>query len=238
MTLLDSDDFDLQTFCAVVERDPAIAAQLISVANSAQYNPGGNEITDIKRAFSLLGSQGVKQHVLMSFVKEMTKINQVYFKAFGEKIWIHSDETAHISRDLARLRGLDADTAFLVGLVHDMGKIVIFKLIVDAFRRSSPDEKLGSSVVKHLLHHKSMQLSVLLVTHWQMPDVVINAIRDLARSERESSFSPLGQVLISANFVREWRLAVGVGLASEALFERAIAQKRLADDVRDYITLH
>ncbi|HDZ07824.1 HDOD domain-containing protein [Pseudohongiella sp.] len=235
LAMLDTDDFDLPAFCAVVAKDPAIAAQLISVANSAQYNPGGDEITDIKRAFSLLGSQGVKQHVLLGFVKNVSNISHVYFKTFGEKIWIHSDETAHVCRDLARLRGLDADAAFLIGLVHDIGKIVIFKLIVDAFRRSNPDEKLGSSVVKQLLHQKSMQLSVLVATHWRMPDVVIAAIRDLARSERHSTFSPLGEVLINANFISEWRLVLEAGLSSEQAFERAIMRMQLADDVRSYI---
>jgi len=235
MALLDSDDFDLKAFCAVVEKDPTIAAQLISVANSAQYNPGGEDITDIKRAFTLLGSQGVKQHVLLSFVKNVSTISHVYFKAFGEKIWIHSEDTAQLCRDLAGLRGLDGDTAFLIGLVHDIGKIMIFKLMVDAIRRSNPDEKLGSSVVKHLLHQKSMQLSVLVVSHWQMPEVVVTAIRDLARAERQSSYSALGEVLINANFISEWRLVVDAGLASEQDFERAKTRMRLADDVRHYI---
>lgn len=235
MLLLESDDFDLIDFCAVVEKDPTIAAQLISVANSAQYNPGGDEITDIKRAFSLLGSQGVKQHVLMSFVKGVSTISNAYFKAFGEKIWIHSEDTAQLCRDLARLRGLDGDAAFLIGLVHDIGKIVIFRLIVDAFRRSNPDEKLGSSVVKHLLQQKSMQLSVLVATHWRMPKVVVTAIRDLSLSERQSTFSPLGETLINANFVSEWRLILNAGLSTEQAFERAITRMQLADDVRNYI---
>lgn len=235
MALLDADDFNLNAFCAVVEKDPAIAAQLISVANSAQYNPGGDDITDIKRAFSLLGSQGVKQHVLMSVVKGVSTISNAYFKAFGEKIWVHSEDTAQLCRNLARLRGLDGDTAFLIGLIHDMGKIVIFRLIVDAFRRSSPDEKLGSSVVKHLLQQKSMQLSVLVATNWQMPKVVVTAIRDLSMSERQSSFSPLGEILINANFVSEWRLVLKAGLSTEQAFERAIMRMELADDVLGHI---
>jgi HD-like signal output (HDOD) protein len=235
MALLDADDFELNAFCAVVEKDPAIAAQLISVANSAQYNPGGDDITDIKRAFALLGSQGVKQHVLMSVVKNVSTISNAYFKAFGEKIWVHSEDTAQLCRSLARLRGLDGDAAFLIGLIHDMGKIVIFRLIVDAFRRSSPDEKLGSSVVKHLLQQKSMQLSVLVATHWGMPKVVVTAIRDLSLSERQSTFSPLGEILINANFVSEWRLVLKAGLSTEQAFERAIMRKELADDVRSHI---
>jgi len=218
-----------------VEKDPTIAAQLISVANSAQYNPAGEEITDIKRAFSLLGSQGVKQHVLLACIRGISTIRHAYFKAFGEKIWIHSDDTASICRDLAGMRGLDGETAFLIGLVHDIGKIVIFKLMIDAVRRFNPDEKLGSSIVKQLLSQKSMQLSVLVATHWRMPAVVISAIRGLTLADRQSSFCPLGQVLIYANFISEWRLILGAGLSSEVEFEREVMRLQLADDVRAYI---
>lgn len=236
--MLDSDDFDSKAFCALVEKDPAIAAQLISVANSAQYNPAGDVISDIRRAFSLLGIQGVKQHVLMSFVKNAFNISQVYYKALGEKIWIHSEDTARVSRDLAKLGGLPADTAFLIGLVHDIGKIMIFKLIVDAFRRSNPDDRLGTSVVKHLLHQKSMQLSILVVKRWNMPEVIVTAIRDLSHSERQSKFSPLGQVLIGANFISEWKLVLGAGLSSEQELEQAMARIPVANDIHRYLAEH
>lgn len=235
LEMVESDNFDSKTFCDVVSRDPTIATQLISVANSAQYNPQGDDITDLKRSFSLLGSQGVKQHVLLSFVKSVSNISHAYFKAFGEKIWLHSEDTAQICRDLARLRGLDTDAAFLIGLLHDIGKIVIFRLIVDATRRSNPDDRLGSTVVKQLLSLKSMQLSALIVKHWKMPDVVATAIRDLAYAERQSAFSPLGRVLIDANFISEWRLILSTGLSSELAFERAAMRMKLADDVRSYI---
>lgn len=235
MNLLDSDDFDLKQFCSIVEKDPVIAAQLISVANSAQYNPVGDVFTDIKRSFDLLGVQGVKQYVLLAFMKNASTISHVYYRALGEKIWVHSEETARISRDLARSRGLEADTAFLIGLVHDMGKIIVFKLIVDAFLRSNPDDRHGSSVVKHLLSQKSMQLSVLVAGHWKMPEVLITAIRDLALSDRKSASSPLGQVLIDANFISEWKRVLSAGLSSEQEFEQAVFRMPFANDIRHFI---
>lgn len=234
MGLLDSDDFDVQTFCRVVEKDPTIATQLIAIANSAHYNPSGNEVSDIKRAFTLLGTQGVKEHVLLVFIKGLTNVPMAYYRTFGEKIWTHSDETAVICRELAQKRGLDPDTAFLIGLVHDIGKIFIFKLIVDVFRRSHPDEKLGSTVIKKLLHQKSLQLSVLITKQWKMPKVIVDAISDLAKQKQKSVDSPYGCLLSDANFVNEWQLIIAAGLAIPEEFELSKIRKPLSEDACHY----
>ncbi|MEP1446018.1 MAG: HDOD domain-containing protein [Paraglaciecola sp.] len=235
MGLLESDEFDLSAFCSVVEKDPTVATQLIAVANSAHYNPSGSDVSDIRRAFALLGSQGVKEHVLLAYVKDLVNVPKVYYKTFGEKIWVHSDETAVICRELAKQRGLDPDTGFLIGLVHDIGKIFIFKLIVEAFRKSHPDEQLGSMVIKKLLHQKSLQLSILITEQWQMPSVIVNAIRDLAQQGNNPNTTPYGSLLIDANFINEWQLLIAAGLVSNDEFELAKLRKPLSADARNYI---
>lgn len=235
MGFLGADDFDLTEFCKVVEHDPTVATQLIAVANSAQYNHSGKDITDIKQAFMLLGSKGVKQHVLQGFVKNLSKVSPIYFKTFGEKIWTHSDDTATICRHLATKRGLDAETAFLIGLVHDLGKIFIFKLMVDSFRRIHPDEKLESMVVKKLLQKKSMELSIFTIRKWDLPEIIESAITDLAHYQKQKPKTPLGQLLMEANCVSELCLVLESKLITLDNFKVEVSLLRLPDDAQSYI---
>jgi HD-like signal output (HDOD) protein len=233
--LLDADDFDLTAFCKVVEHDPIVATQLIAVANSAQYNHSGKDITDIKQSFMLLGSQAVKQHVLQGFIKSLATFSPIYFKTFGKKIWIHSDDTAVICRHLAKQRGLDTETAFLIGLVHDIGKIFIFKLMVESFRRIHPDEELQSLVVKKLLQKKSMELSIFTIRKWGLPAIIERAITDLAYYQIQTPKTPLGQLLLEANCLSEFCLMIEDKMITPVELSVEVALLRLSDDAQDYL---
>lgn len=47
ISVLGTDDFDLNKFISIVEQDPVVATELIKVANSSLFNVGGNNVTDI-----------------------------------------------------------------------------------------------------------------------------------------------------------------------------------------------
>ncbi len=235
MGFLGEKDFDLREFCKVVEHDPIVATQLIAVANSAQYNHSGKDITDIKQSFMLLGSQGVKEHVLQGFVKNLSKCSPIYFKTFGKKIWKHSDDTAAVCRHLAKERGFDTETAFLIGLVHDIGKIFIFKLMVESFRRIHPDEELQSLVVKKLLQKKSMELSIFTIQKWELPEVIERAITDLAYYQQQKPKTPLGQILVEANCISELCLMMENKLITPEELNVEVALLHLPDDAKNYI---
>lgn len=236
MDMLKSDHFDLDAFCVVLEKDPAIASRLVTIANSAKYKaPSSKEITDIRQAFMAIGSQGVRQHVLQGFVRNLTRLSPIYFKVFGERIWQHSDDTAHICRYLATQRGLDQETAFLIGLVHDLGKILVFKLMVDAFKATHPDEQLESLVMKKLLQDKSMALSYAIAQKWSLPKVVRDAINDLAKQGKQSASTEMGRLLIEANFISECSLAREYELYTSAEFDAAIAKINPRTDILQYL---
>jgi len=235
MGFLGENDFDLSEFCKVVEHDPIVATQLIAVANSAQYNHSGKDVTDIKQSFMLLGSQGVKEHVLQGFVKNLSKCSPIYFKTFGKKIWKHSDDTAAVCRHLAKERGLDTETAFLIGLVHDIGKIFIFKLMVESFRRVHPDEELQSLVVKKLLQKKSMELSIFTIRKWELPEIIERAITDLAYYQQQKPKTPLGQVLVEANCISELCLMMEDKLITSEELDVEVALLHLPDDAKNYL---
>ncbi len=69
---LTDDNFDTQELLYLIQQEPAIAAKVIELSNSAFYNRTGKEISDLKSAFMLLGSNGLMEGVNNSFVSKLT----------------------------------------------------------------------------------------------------------------------------------------------------------------------
>lgn len=202
-SMLDTKDFKLDQFSDIVKREPALASHMVKVANSPMYNHSGKEIANLSHAFMLIGAEGVKEHILMRFFKQLLNIRPIYFKMFGAKIWDHSLSTAMLAKKVAAAKGLNQEAAYLNGLVHDIGKIMIFQLMVNAFRSANPDESPNSLVFKKLLNDKSMQISVLVVKEWKMPEAIVNSVTDLALSPKRPAKTKMGRVLYEANLVSE-----------------------------------
>jgi putative nucleotidyltransferase with HDIG domain len=119
---VDGGDCSVNDLRQIIERDPAIVARILKVANSALYG-FARQIDTLSHALALLGMQTVRNLVLAASMSQM-------FARFGlmEKlIFEHASLCGPVAHRLARyLPGKwDPEEAFVSGLLHDMGKIVL-----------------------------------------------------------------------------------------------------------------
>jgi putative nucleotidyltransferase with HDIG domain len=106
----------------IIERDPGIAARVLKVANSALYG-FTRQIDTLDHALALLGLHAVRNLVLAASLRQV-------FARFGlmEKLLFeHSTTCGPVARRLARELscGAEPEEAFVAGLLHDLGKIVL-----------------------------------------------------------------------------------------------------------------
>lgn len=234
--LLNDADFNLHEFIAVVEKEPSIASELMKKANSPAYKRGNNEITDLRQAFMLIGASDIKDFVLNKFVKNLCHQKPIYFRAFGEKIWLHSQEVASIARSLAKQRNQDADGAYIIGLMHDLGKIVIFQFMVEAFQKAHPDFKQDSLVFKKFLSEKSMLLSVELMKIWAMPSLIVDVVKQqTCKISNLSDLEPLAATLYEANLISEISLTYQAGNFEDFELDEMLANTLLRDDAQQFL---
>ncbi|WP_440905750.1 HDOD domain-containing protein [Catenovulum sp. SX2] len=172
---LNDPNFALDTLLTQIEKEPMIAAMLIKQANSAKYKRGLKPVSDIKTAFVNLGSTGVKEGVLMAFIKQLSPPSNVYFKLFGERIWLHAQQSAEYARVLAKdlLDEQDSEVAYFVTLLNQVGKMIIFRLMIDAFKVVDPNTPPNSRALKDLMHKKSYELTLACAEFWQLPEEVV-----------------------------------------------------------------
>ncbi|MCX7913266.1 MAG: HDOD domain-containing protein [Thermodesulfovibrionales bacterium] len=120
-------------------RDQVLAEKVLAVANSAFYGFSG-QIKDIQHAIMLMGFDRLKAIAL-----GMTVLNIFPPKgSFNIKnLWIHSYEVAIIAASLSETRYVvSPKESFVCGLLHDIGRMVFYKMDQKSFLQIPTDEKM------------------------------------------------------------------------------------------------
>ncbi len=108
----------------VILDDPALTVQILKIANSTFYNPLGTKITTVSRAIVILGFDNIRRLVLGLSVGKMFMLLPRW--TVYRRLWRHALATAQLARELAQSDGFnDPEVAFVGGLLHDVGKIVM-----------------------------------------------------------------------------------------------------------------
>jgi HD-like signal output (HDOD) protein len=109
---------------AIVSHDPALAARILKVVNSAFYGLPG-KIASVERAISLLGLTAVKNIAVAASLGQMFRAAKLCDGFTVRDLWTHCVAVGVTARELARRSHTQvADEAFLAGLIHDVGILV------------------------------------------------------------------------------------------------------------------
>ncbi|USD67735.1 HDOD domain-containing protein [Vibrio sp. SCSIO 43136] len=216
---LQSDDFDVDKLLKVIEHEPSMAADVIKLANSARYRRSEKEVTDLKTAFMNMGSQGLIEGVINTYLKNFAPRTNIYWRQFGEKIWQHSLDTAVYSKTLLKATDAQEDeaTAYFVGLIRNLGNMIIFQVMVEAFAHVDPSVPPNSMAFKRLINAYAIKLTYTLAKFWEMPTAVLNAIGFQASSKFEAT--ALSSAVREANYLNELKCLLTSELIDAAEYE-------------------
>lgn len=120
---LDDPECHLDAAGKLIQAEPLLAAQVISIANSVAYNPSGREITDLRNAASRLGFQTLRTLAMAYVTKQMAGAPfSPRQQELANKLWEHTAHVAALARVIAaKLTRKAAETALFAGLVHEIG---------------------------------------------------------------------------------------------------------------------
>jgi HD-like signal output (HDOD) protein len=209
---LSDNNFDTQELLDLIQKEPSIAAKVIELANSSLYNHTDKEIADLKSAFMLLGSNGLLEGVINGFVSKLIPQSQIYFKQYGNKIWQHSLATGVIAKTLINTSGYSNEEAaqgYLIGLICNLGDMIIYQLLMEAFSFVHPDCQPNSFVFKELMQKNSKKIAYHLAKHWQFPQSILDALALQVKLTKSSMLSaaftqrPMACFVFEANIISE-----------------------------------
>jgi putative nucleotidyltransferase with HDIG domain len=118
------EDANARHLADVIARDPPLTARLLRLANSAFFASRA-PVTSIPQAITLLGFARVRSMGLGLSVWGALAGRSASERRYRRILWTHSALVAAAARTLAERSGLDADSAFAAGLLHDVGKLVL-----------------------------------------------------------------------------------------------------------------
>ena len=206
---LASDNYNSEELSQIVLKDQSLSSKILKMANSAFYS-GLNPITTIQGATIRLGSKSLISMVMI--VTQQKSYNSVSkeFRRWMEPLWVHSLGVAMASKWLAQRLGLSKyiEESFLAGLLHDIGKLLLLKIIEELRKTGEIGEDISESVIRDVFETLHCTQGYGLMKHLNMPDIYCNAV--LKHDDDDSSE---GNILI--NLVKLANLTchkLGIGL--------------------------
>jgi len=119
----------------VILTDPPIAARVLRVANSVFFRSAARgEVTDLQTAIVRLGFSNVRN--LLMGVSVIRSFNAFFVDApyTREDFWVHCISVGALAGRLSQAdERISSSTAFVSGLLHDIGKLVLDRYHRDAF---------------------------------------------------------------------------------------------------------
>jgi HD-like signal output (HDOD) protein len=112
-------DADAASIARLLEEDERLAHRVLKLCNSPLYS-AETGVTSLTRALSGLSPAELRDVVMEAAIGGRVFKSTGYSEAV-DRVRLHSVAVAHLSRELARLAGIEAEHAFLCGLLHDVG---------------------------------------------------------------------------------------------------------------------
>ena len=168
----------------VVGSEPALAARLMQISNSAALNFSGKPITELRTAISRMGFNMVRSAAIAFAMSQLKK--QDALKGLEkplEDLWKRSAAVAAMSHAVARRYSkVNPDTGLLAGLLHGIGQLYILT-------RSAQHPGLFANQAAYtaIVRDWHSAIAKALLENWEMAEEVIEAVSNFEDLERAHS---------------------------------------------------
>jgi putative nucleotidyltransferase with HDIG domain len=169
-------DAAMDRLVEVIEREAALATALLRYANSVAF-AGLEEIHDLHHAISRLGLNATEHAVLSVSMRNVFRSPDPADDDLMRELWSHSVTVALAARALAQRCGSDPELAFLGGLLHDIGKIVVLRTVA-IMKKQDPSRRLSRTSLFMLFDSLHCSIGEGLFEKWKLPVAIREMVRD------------------------------------------------------------
>jgi HD-like signal output (HDOD) protein len=166
---------------ALIEQDQVLTARILKVANSSFY-AFPRQIGTVQLALVVMGFDAIKELALGLSAQSAFRAESAHPRFQIDRFWQHSLAVASGCRLLAtRFGGVPEGEAFVAGLLHDIGKLVLNQYLPKEFA------ELQQALMSPEAIPEKVEMALLGVTHgevgswlgerWNLPSVLCQAMR-------------------------------------------------------------
>ncbi len=204
---------EARDFIDVIESDEALSARVLKIANSVYFDRGKKSHT-IEEAVLVIGINELKCLLNASTLSELfPSKNQ-----FRGILWAHDIATALVSRELAaKFLPEKKDEAFLAGLMHDIGKLLLLQRAEEQYNQVIKKVEAGVGFQKaeeEFFPFTHTEVGQLIGERWNFTAELLEVIRNHHAVQTDLTHS-IGGIVAAANSISH-----ALGLGFEGKFTR------------------
>lgn len=184
MALASDPAADAAKLSALIHQDQALAAHVLRIANSPAYMPR-SPVVSLQHAVAMLGIN------LLSEIAFTASLKSGAFKVPGhedevKRLWRHSLASGAFAKEVARLRRVNVESAYLCGLLHEIGKPVVLQTATALAQTQRLT--LEKPVLRGWIDGYHSRVGTLIAEKWGLPKQVATAIQYYDDYDHAESF--------------------------------------------------
>lgn len=204
----------------VISEDMSLTAKVLRIVNSAYFSAASGPIASVSKAVARIGFAEIRRicsalEIIRSFKALQRAIN-------SEDFWKHCLMTAITTKVIDQYRAtpsdFNEDTAYVSGLLHDVGQLLLNCYFPEVFKevihRAESDNTPYADVERNMLGMDHGEMAGMLLERWHFPEAIIQAVN----WHHEPGLAPekyrsLAQTIHLADFICR-SLGIGTSLGS------------------------
>lgn len=192
---------DQREIALLISKDPALAGQVMKIANSPAFSTG-RQFNSIMQAINILGTRQLFNLVVSQLLKLALAGNP---DVPMDRFWETSALVARLSAELARrLRCAKPDIAYTFGLFHDCGIPLLMKRFPETrevlAKANAETERSFTAIEDELLGTNHAIVGYFLARRWRLPEFIVQGIlyhHDYSMLKEDSPVSDESRALIA-----------------------------------------
>ena len=185
----------------IIEKDAALSLRLLKIVNSAFYG-FPSKVASISQAITLIGTKELQNLIIGTIV--IDKFSNIPDELISmHDFWARNLRCALIAKGIDHYLGKQySDSAFICGLLHNIGQLVFFQRIPDLAKNvmlqfqalENPSDIEEIKIEKQLIGFDHFETGAALIKLWKLPDTISESIRLHAYPDNTDAFHKIASI--------------------------------------------
>jgi putative nucleotidyltransferase with HDIG domain len=167
----------------LIKKDQAMVSKILKLSNSALYSRR-QEVTNLTNAITFLGTETIRNLILQISLVRIFQLDDDEIPDFSiDMFWEHSLGAAYFTDVIVKKLSLPVnDSYYIGGLLHDIGKLVVYQFYPEEFKKiikkQLKEDVVDYEAEEEVLGVGHQDIGTFLAEKWKFKKEILESIRD------------------------------------------------------------